>query len=309
MNKVVYYTKGVDGLEIGDLVFESLGELDRYYNGVLGIETESTFCNLQVGLARVYAHDDFKQIQILNNTVYFRSVTGEIYGKLIKLNKHVDKEVNKERAKGTYKVVKRCVAEDLVRMPAGKRVLEEAIKQQNHKNEKVKDTVKHIIYTTEYDVDEYIEQHKEDAEELGIDINDREDCELGALENNQIWLEAEQYNLPHNRIGMIVGIAKIGRWDGQKTGFAEYENISIADLLPKMLGRDGDTEIYVENGELKAKQTHHDGTNYIIYREVINIELWSKLRVKLYNQQTFSREELNKCTRSLYSYVAKVYGW
>ena len=309
MNKVVYYTKGIDGLEIGDLVFESLGELDRYYNGVLGIETESTFCNLQVGLARVYAHDDFKQIQILNNTVYFRSVTGEIYGKLIKLNKHMDKEVNKEKAKGTYKVVKKCVAEDLVRMPAGKRVLEEAIKRQNHKNEKVKDTVKHIIYTTEYDVDEYIEQHKEDAEELGIDINDREACELRALEDNQVWLEDEQYNLPHNRIGMIVGIAKIGRWNGQKTGFAEYENISIADLLSKMLGRDGDTEIYVENGELKAKQTHHDGTNYIIYREVTNIELWSKLRVKLYNQQTFSREELNKCTSSLYPYVAKVYGW
>ena len=330
MNKAVYYINGIGGAAVETLLYKSLDELDRQYNGVLGIETESTLCNLQRGLVRVY---DFKQIQILNNAVYFMGEKGEIYGRLIKLNRPINElEVKKEKYNGSYKIVKKCVAENLVRTPLGKRVLEETIKlqkQQKQKNEKVKNIRKYTIYTTKWDVNEFIRRYLSMAIDVGIDPNKREsykwikdnmnldlmdieDCKKKAAENNQDWLKQEMDNLPHNKIGMIVGIIKCDGLNVQKLGFQEYKNISISELLPQMLGkdmcgRDGETEVYTENDELRATQKYQGATLYIIYREVTNIELWYKLKDKIYNQQAFSIEELNKCTCSLYPYVAKAY--
>lgn len=66
---------------------------------------------------------------------------------------------------------------------------------------------------------------------------------------------------------------------------------------------------YCEDGEVKADETHHDGTNHYLYRELnCDVEDAYPLLNAISNGKTITKRLLDRYTRSLYPYVAKIYG-
>lgn len=173
-----------------------------------------------------------------------------------------------------------------------------------------------MIYTSSlYKSEEDIKQEilvsftKEEMEEMGIDLEDSSSLWEYARDEIDRWFEDEKSNLPKTPL-FIVAIADLGLWNGRKTAYAEYKDCSISDLMEHLYGRSiEDVDFYVEGNELKATQYHHDGKNQITYREVTNINGWQRVKEKLYNQEKVTKEEIQRCTKSLKPYVAKVYGW
>ena len=53
---------------------------------------------------------------------------------------------------------------------------------------------------------------------------------------------------------------------------------------------------------------HHDGTNYVLYRVAKSREDAERIADKIYNLE-IDEAGFRKLTRSLYPYVADIYGW
>ena len=207
------------------------------------------------------------------------------------------------------------IADILVATPSGAILYKEAQDIAKTRAEMKSKKTKHIVYTSQI---ESIEDAKvrllrdfneEELEDMGIDINDDNSLYDYLSEENRNWLHDEKGNLPHEKLN-IVAIATLGLWRGKRTGYKEYPNHSISDMLGEMWGKSiDDIEVYVQGADLKCKQIHHDGTNYIIYRELTNPRLWDKLKEKLYNNQEWSLDELQRCTKGLGDRIRRIYGW
>jgi hypothetical protein len=127
-----------------------------------------------------------------------------------------------------------------------------------------------------------------------------------AIEDNNMFLDDEGDNLNIQLDNSILVIADLGLWNGRRQGYKIIQSGNIQDILYS----DCDyVEWYSDGYNIRAKMSHHDGTNYIEYREIrgnVNID---NLTSKIYNNMDVSRAEINRYTRSLLPYVAKVYGW
>ena len=53
---------------------------------------------------------------------------------------------------------------------------------------------------------------------------------------------------------------------------------------------------------------HHDGTNYTLYRIAKDRDEAERIADKIYNRE-IDEEGFRRRTRSLYPYVADIYGW
>lgn len=76
------------------------------------------------------------------------------------------------------------------------------------------------------------------------------------------WFSAELENLSCIGGGDIVAIADIRKWNGRFTGYKEIGS------LPDVLYSSADYEkVYVDsNGDLRKRESRHDGSNNILYR-------------------------------------------
>ena len=147
---------------------------------------------------------------------------------------------------------------------------------------------------------------KADLEENYPDISEEERMEL-MYELNAEYLEDERINLNIDMDNEIVAIADIGRWNGTFHGYKRVG--TIRDCLYSTCDF---AEFYVDkNGDLCCDETHHDGTNHIIFRAYRkNVTESQKVR---FEELIFNRSEtdadIRKYTRSLGSVISKVYGW
>ena len=121
-------------------------------------------------------------------------------------------------------------------------------------------------------------------------------------------LADERINLGGEKFDMIA-IADLGRWNGRFSGYREYHNKPISDILSSECDY---CEWYVdEAGELRSTQHHHDGTNYILYRKYRpNVSEGQKdlLKGLIYNGKDYEAA-MRRYTTRLGPEVAKVYGW
>lgn len=127
-----------------------------------------------------------------------------------------------------------------------------------------------------------------------------------------LTLDAEESNLdiPTRRIVMF-GV--LGLWHGKVHGSRVLPEQSLSAILHAAC-RDSDayTVYYDSNdGEVKAKDVHHDGTNRYLFRELLSgispddeeafLELVKSGAAKL--------EDVNRFTASLGPRVEPIYGW
>ena len=69
-----------------------------------------------------------------------------------------------------------------------------------------------------------------------------------------------------------------------------------------------DNEWYGDGFNIRGCLTHHDGTHYVLYRVAKDMDEAERIGEMIYNRE-IDEAGFRKKTRSLYPYVAKVYGW
>lgn len=142
------------------------------------------------------------------------------------------------------------------------------------------------------------------TEEFDDELTEDEKYEkMHSLNNLYIEDEIENLNVPLN--GRILVIADLGLWNGRRQGYKILDG-----NLNNIFSTNAElTEWYVEDGELRSTQVHHDGTNYLIYREIKEDRDLDKLTDMLYNGEEVSKQRLSSYTRSLAETVNNEFGW
>lgn len=125
------------------------------------------------------------------------------------------------------------------------------------------------------------------------------------VETNNMYLDDERMNLNKNTDGRILVIADLGLWDGRKQGYKVLSG-NIADIFYDDAPL---VEWYGDGHNIRCVASHHDGTNYYEYRVIREGRNIENLLDAIYNGEEITRKKLNYYTKSLYPYVAKIYGW
>lgn len=165
--------------------------------------------------------------------------------------------------------------------------------------------VNHRVIWTNDDYDEWercmLIDYPDEAsrEEEGIEINYEryhEDCD--------IYLNDERANLDVEVDGWIVAFGVLGLWDGSHNAACTFGN-RVKNILKSECDY---LDWYCDRYNVRCRASHHDGTNYYLYRVAKDREQAKRLVDAIaYNGMT--EEAFRKATRSLRPYVAKVYGW
>lgn len=170
--------------------------------------------------------------------------------------------------------------------------------------------IKHTIWSNSIEqIDSIVNDcsFKEWCEEYEIDDDEYVRWNEAAKMNNE-YLDDERMNLNIDVHSPIIAIADLGLWDGRKTGYKMIRSTNIKDCLYT----DCDySEWYCDAWDFRATMTHHDGTNYVLYRarkaDVTDYK-WDNFLYKLYTGKA-TRADITRNTFSLQPYIAKVYGW
>ena len=158
---------------------------------------------------------------------------------------------------------------------------------------------KHIIWSNDYETIESIRKDMEDDRDEKVDY-------LEASYLNCDYLDDERINLSGIETNQIVAIADLGLWHGRRTGY------KLLDTVADCLYSDCDeVKWYCDRYDFKATMSHHDGTNYIVYREKkdnISTEQWLNFIAKIFSG-TVTKADITRYSKSLRPKIAKVYGW
>lgn len=80
---------------------------------------------------------------------------------------------------------------------------------------------------------------------------------------------------------------------------------NIADILYSQCD---DAEWYGDSYNIRGRMIHHDGMNYALYRIAKDRSEAERIADKIYSGE-IDEVGFRKRTRSLYPYVADIYGW
>ena len=172
-----------------------------------------------------------------------------------------------------------------------------------------KECKKHVIWgNIDIKYEDWVDGYKEEMADRGEDVPEEPDeYEVleWARELNDHYLDDERANL-NQYVGDILVIGDIGTWMGRVTGFNIMRKKKLSDILYS--GCDY-CEWYSDGKNIRAKMIHHDGTDYLKYRLIkpgVNVD---HLEDRLEDGKGMTDNMIQKYTKSLHPYVAKVYGW
>ena len=114
----------------------------------------------------------------------------------------------------------------------------------------------------------------------------------------------ERQNLNKDVNGVIIAFGDLGLWNGRKQGY-QILGDNIAGILQST---QYDAEWYGDGYDIRGRMSHHDGTNYVLYRVAENRDDAERIAAKIYNYE-IDENGFRQVTRSLHPYVAAVYGW
>ena len=140
--------------------------------------------------------------------------------------------------------------------------------------------------------------------EEGIEPTDEQIYD-GVTDHINLWYEDEECNLNRELDGRVLAIADLGLWYGRRKAY-KILGRNLSDILWNISC--DEFRVYADRYNVKAEGYHHDGHNYVEYRELREDRNYDILLGKLYNNEEVSREEINYYTKSLRSKVREVYG-
>ena len=147
--------------------------------------------------------------------------------------------------------------------------------------------------------EQYQELQREVQEDDTYTVSDAEwaDVVSGSLTD-------ERLNLDKKIEGVIIAFASVGTWRGPRQGY-QILGSNIADILYSQCG---DAEWYGDSYNIRGRMIHHDGMNYALYRIAKDRSEAERIADKIYSGE-IDEVGFRKRTRSLYPYVADIYGW
>lgn len=175
---------------------------------------------------------------------------------------------------------------------------------------------KRIIWSN-YDLklEDWIEDLKENHKDCEVDDSTwtEEMFYQEMVDYNYMYFGDEKCNLNISTEGDIIIIAKLGLWNGSPMAYkyvpSNHRNIS------NCLCFEPDCD-YAEwwldsHNNLCSKQTHHDGTHHLLYRELKPNLSW-KQKDNFFDkivQNKVTSKDITKYTRALGEKIREVYGW
>ena len=137
-------------------------------------------------------------------------------------------------------------------------------------------------------------------------MSDEFKCQLIYDEIGTI-LECEIANLDIPTTGSIIAIADLGLWNGRRSGYKILNEHNVNAIFKEMQW--DECEFYADRYNVRMVNHHHDGTNYVMFRELKPNVNHKHFLDMIYEGKPISSKTLCRYTRSLRPYIAKVYGW
>ena len=141
--------------------------------------------------------------------------------------------------------------------------------------------MKQMIWSSYDLLDETAKEEYQNSQREILDDDSYEVSDEEWAEEVYCRLDDERSNLNKEVDGIIVVFGNLGLWNGRRRGY-QILGSTIADILKSQCD---DAEWYGDGYNIRGRMDHHDGN-----REI--------------DEEVFRRR-----TRSLYPYVAAVYGW
>lgn len=164
--------------------------------------------------------------------------------------------------------------------------------------------MKQIIWTSDYLLDDKARKEYENSQRYLLDDDDYKvsDTEWAEVVNDN--LSDERMNLDKQIEGVVIAFADLGLWDGRRQGYKILGH-NINGILSVS---EDDNEWYGDGFNIRGSLSHHDGTHYVLYRVAKDIDEAERIGEMIYNRE-IDEAGFRKKTRSLYPYVAEIYGW
>lgn len=168
---------------------------------------------------------------------------------------------------------------------------------------------KHVIWSSDINLEDWKDFLDEERSQI-MEWYNTEPSEDELLERaydlNNDYLEDNRANFS-KIYGTFIAFADVGTWRGARKGYKLFENTTMDRLFYSIGGSIEDAEWFVDQYDMKSIQYHHDGRNYITFREVKDDTpdiFWSKLE-----NGDLTKKDISRYTKSLRPYVKEVYGW
>ena len=154
--------------------------------------------------------------------------------------------------------------------------------------------------------DDYGKEVKITREEYKKSLSDNEVYdECNSMDS--IWFDDELGELSRVSKGEVIAIADLGRWNGRFSGYKTCK--SLEDVMYSSCDYE---RVYVDsNGDLRKEESHHDGTNSILYRywkEGLTETQKENFLNKIYNGEC-TQKDITRYTRKAGIEIADAYGW
>lgn len=124
---------------------------------------------------------------------------------------------------------------------------------------------------------------------------------------NDTWFSDTLRELKSVSSGEVIAIGTIGTWRGNFSGYKELKSLEAC-----MYSSCEYETLYVDsNGDLRKEESHHDGSNSILYRywkEGITEQQKQNFLNKIYSGGVTSRD-ITKYTKKCGVDIANTYGW
>ncbi len=164
--------------------------------------------------------------------------------------------------------------------------------------------MKQIIWSSDYLFDD---KAREEYGNSQRDLFDDDDYEVSDAE----WAEVVNANLSDERMnldklidGVVMAFADLGLWNGRR----QVYKILGHNINGIFSVSEDENEWYGDGFNIRGSLTHHDGTHHVLYRVAKDIDEAEHIGEQIYNRE-IDEAGFRKKTRSLYPYVAEVYGW
>jgi hypothetical protein len=176
--------------------------------------------------------------------------------------------------------------------------------------------VKRTIWSSEsfYTQDDDVkEQYKRDIMEQ-YDIDDEEELTEEKLaqywyEDNEFNYDCERDNLGKDIDGCIIALARrssnYGAICGNGREATKVVGYSIAGILETTAD---DADWWAEDYNIEGRLSDHDGSWYVTYRVCKDYSEAERLQDMAYEGKLDNADIMAR-TKSLYPYIAKIYGW
>lgn len=155
-------------------------------------------------------------------------------------------------------------------------------------------------------------QYKQDImEQYDIEAEDLTEEKLAQYwyDDNDYNLDCERANLNINIDGCIIALAHrsshYGAICGNGREATKIVGYNIADILETSAD---DADFWAEDYNIESRLSDHDGSWYVTYRVCKSMEEAERLQDLAYTGKIDNATIMER-TKSLYPYIAKIYGW